>query len=387
MLFKFSKKTETSLHKRKSFWSTFKNAYLKRKNLRKFWQNFNKKNIPSELAGITELFINSDSYYWTSKFWRHNIINHYNYIGNLDKNIDPLHTILRTDYSGLTFLDEFSIDKKLKDRKSLSEFKNNYLLKYPEIIQTCHEGLSSEKSIDHNIALINFYEQLKTKSFLQRYPDINKELYKRYNPCIEIEKILLSQHLLISFNEYQKIKKLLGVTNKTLNFLELGAGYGRTANMILSLEHNCKYVIADLPASVYFSLKNLREIFKNKKIFAAFEINNQANMQKAFNDNDILFIFPHQLNLFEDKNFDISISIGNLCEMEKSQIKQYMRIFEKKSKYLYFKVWEISGLPYSFYQYYSVHNNKDYEIKKEWIEHFKNRCLLPKNQFDLGYEF
>ena len=73
--------------------------------------------------------------------------------------------------------------------------------------------------------------------------------------------------------------------------------------------------------------------------------------------------------------------------MEKSQIKQYMRIFEKKSKYLYFKVWEISGLPYSFYQYYSVHNNKDYEIKKEWIEHFKNRCLLPKNQFDLGYEF
>ena len=122
----------------------------------------------------------------------------------------------------------------------------------------------------------------------------------------------------------------------------------------------------------------MREIFKNKKIFAAFEINNQANMQKAFNDNDILFIFPHQLNLFEDKNFDISISIGNLCEMEKSQIKQYMRIFEKKSKYLYFKVWEISGLPYSFYQYYSVHNNKDYEIKKEWIEHFKNRCLLPK---------
>ena len=68
MLFKFSKKTETSLHKRKSFWSTFKNAYLKRKNLRKFWQNFNKKNIPSELAGITELFINSDSYYWTQNF-------------------------------------------------------------------------------------------------------------------------------------------------------------------------------------------------------------------------------------------------------------------------------------------------------------------------------
>ena len=57
-------------------------------------------------------------------------------------------------------------------------------------------------------------------------------------------------------------------------------------------------------------------------------------MQKAFNDNDILFIFPHQLNLFEDKNFDISISIGN-CEMEKSQIKQYMRIFEKIEVFIF----------------------------------------------------
>ena len=62
MLFKISKKTETSLHKRKSFWSTFKNAYLRRKDLRKFWSTLNKKNIPPELVEITELFIKSESY-------------------------------------------------------------------------------------------------------------------------------------------------------------------------------------------------------------------------------------------------------------------------------------------------------------------------------------
>ena len=33
MLFKIFKKNETTLHKSKSFWSTFKNAYLKRKDL------------------------------------------------------------------------------------------------------------------------------------------------------------------------------------------------------------------------------------------------------------------------------------------------------------------------------------------------------------------
>jgi|TARA_B110000444_G_C18798773_1_gene576299 hypothetical protein len=29
----------------------------------------------------------------------------------------------------------------------------------------------------------------------------------------------------------------------------------------------------------------------------------------------------------------------------------------------------------------------DYEIKKIWKEHFKDRCLMPTNQFELGYEF
>ena len=29
--------------KKKSFWGTFKNAYLKSRNLKKFWRNFDKK--------------------------------------------------------------------------------------------------------------------------------------------------------------------------------------------------------------------------------------------------------------------------------------------------------------------------------------------------------
>ena len=73
--------------------------------------------------------------------------------------------------------------------------------------------------------------------------------------------------------------------------------------------------------------------------------------------------------------------------MEKPQIKKYMELFEKKSRFLYFTVWEVSGLPYSFFKYYSVHNKKDYEVKESWIEHFKNRRLMPHNQYELGYEF
>ena len=80
MLFKFLKRTETSLHKRQSIWSVFKKAYLKSKNFKKNWLNLNKQNLPKDLIEITDLFVQSKSYSWTSKYWRHNMINHYNYI-------------------------------------------------------------------------------------------------------------------------------------------------------------------------------------------------------------------------------------------------------------------------------------------------------------------
>ena len=56
MLFKFLKRTETSLHKRQSIWSIFKKAYLKSKNFKKYWLNLDKQNLPKNLIEITDFF-------------------------------------------------------------------------------------------------------------------------------------------------------------------------------------------------------------------------------------------------------------------------------------------------------------------------------------------
>ncbi len=386
MLFKFLK-IGTTLHKPKSIWSTFKNAYLRRRNLKKFWLKLNKNKLPNELIVMTDLFIQSESYFWTSKFWRHCIINHYKYMSELQSSDDPLHSILRSDYSGFTFLDEFSLDDNLKKKENFLKFKEKFLAKYPNIKKKKHEGLSELKSTEYNLALINLYEKIKNKNIYLNYDKIRKEIYEKYNPSIEVDKNLISQHLLVSLLEYESVKSLTQEIKKPLKILELGAGYGRTANMILSLEPETKYVISDLPPSLYFSYKNLKEIFKDKKIKNCVSVKSSEEMKKQFDNNDILFVLPHQLNLFQKKVFDVTLSIGNLCEMEKSQIRNYMTIFENLSKFLYFKVWEVSGLPYSFYQYYSVHKKNDYEIKDNWKEHFKKKCLMPDNIFELGYEF
>jgi len=371
--------SKTELHQPRSIWSTFKNAYLRRKNPKKFWKTLDKKNLPEELIKISDLFFKSESYKWTSKFWRHNIINHYKHINNIPSSEDALDLISRADYAGPSFMDEYSIEKSCENLKDKIELNLNLFKKHPELTLT--------KSISHNMVLLILYENIKSKNIFKNYDKIEKELYLKYNYQLEIDNKIITQYMLTSLLEYEKIKTLTKSIKRPLNILELGAGYARTANMILSLDKDVKYVIADLPPTVFFAKKNLSNSFPQKKIASAFEITNKNEMMKAFKENDILFIFPHQINLFEKKTFDVSLAIGCLCEMEKAQIINYMKIFENYSNFLYFQVWENSGLPYSFYQYYSIHKKSDYSIKESWIEHFKERCIIPSNIFEAGYEF
>ena len=370
---------KTELHQPRSFWSTFKNAYLRRRNFKKFWYSLDKKNLSEELIKITDLFVKSESYKWTSKFWKHLIINHYRHIIDTSKSEDPLSIISRTDYAGFSFMDEYSIKKSCENLNDKIKLNLNLFKKHPEFSLT--------KSIQYNLVLLIIYENIKSKNIFKNYDKIEKELYRKYSPVLEVDDKVITQHMLISLMEYEKIQILTNKVKGSLNVLELGAGYGRTANSVLSLSENVKYVIADLPPAIYFAKKNLANIFPNKRIASAFEINSKVEMMKVFKNNDILFVFPHQINLFEKKSFDISLAIGCLMEMEKNQIINYMKNFENLSNFLYIKAWENSGLPYSFYKYYSVHKKSDYFIKESWKEHFKDRCILPSNIFELGYEF
>ena len=77
--------------------------------------------------------------------------------------------------------------------------------------------------------------------------------------------------MLISLSEYEKIFSLIN-KKENIKILEVGAGYGRTANAIISLNSNIKYVIVDLSPTIYFSYKLLSKYFLNKKVKLGFEI-------------------------------------------------------------------------------------------------------------------
>jgi len=361
--------------KSKSIWSTFKNSYLRDTNLKRFWKNLDKKNLDNEIISVTEKFIFSESYKWVSRFWRRLLINHFKTIK--EKGIDSgIADIIKSDYSGFVFLDDKSIEH------SIEKIENNYIDKIQ--IFKKHELLSIKDSISYNLILVMLYEHIKPRKIFEICKKININFYKKYCPILKINNLDLNQHLLISILEVEKILEILNtIENKII--LEIGSGYGRTANAILSITKNVKYIIADIPIAAYISYKNLKSEYPTKNISFCYDCNSTADLENAIKNNDVIFILPHQLNFFKNKIFNLTIAIGCLMEMEKKDVKRYMNLINTLSKSLYFKVWENSGLPNSFYQIYRSNVHKDFFIKDNWEKKFGTRCIAPSNFIDLGF--
>ncbi len=359
----------------KSFWGTFKKAYLSNKNLKSFWSKLDKSNLPKELIELTNLFVQSESYNWASKFWRHMIINHYKDLYKLSEQ-EAFKRIAVNDYAAATFFDKRHIGK-ISETLDTNQINANIFEK--------HLGMTTFDSISYNLTLLIMYK-LSQKSIFKYYDLINKKIYEEYNPSLKINNHVVNQHLIMTILEFEKIKILEESLNcKDLKILEIGAGYGRTANLMLSLKKNIKYIIADLPPSIYISRLNLIKHFPNLKIYSAFKANNSHDMMKIINDNDIVFILPHQLELINRKTFDIAFAIGSLLEMEKKDVKRYMKLINKLSNSLYMKVFENSGLPFSFYQFYRSYVRSDYFIKDRWKEKFNENCIVPDYMVHMGY--
>ena len=363
--------------KKKSLWGNFKNAYLRQRDLKKFWKKLNKDNLPKDLVDTFNLYINSPSYEWSSKFWRHVSMLHLDLIAS--GKYKDYENIMSRLYFTWTEIDNDLV------KNSCEKVQNNKINLNINLFKK-QSNLDWAPSINHNLILLLLYECIKTKKVFKHLNKIKKDNAFAEN-SLNINGLEISQDDLNSLMEYEKIEELLNKLNESKkNFIEIGAGSGRTAKVVMSINNEAKYVIADLPPAIEVSYKKLKASFPNKKILKCFSIK-KDNLKEAFEQNDILFVFPHQIEFFAKKTFDISIAIDCLHEMDKNIVKKYMNNFETVSKALYFKVWENAGLPYSFYQNYSVHKKEDYYVKNSWKEHFKERCIYPAKFFHLGYEF
>jgi len=340
----------------KSLWSTLKKAFFLNKNFKKFWSKLDKENLDANLVDVTNKFIKSESSNWVSRFWNHCQINHFKSMSNLSSS-DSINMNIR-DYARHVYFEKSDLNNVCEDLKDGIKLLNF------DVFQK-HKQLNRYDSTSYNLVTAFFY--LRLQSLVDKYYNlINKGMFEKYSYNVDINEKKINQHFLNKIIEFEKISKILDIKKKNLHILEFGAGYGRTANLFLSLSSQVKYVIVDIPPSICVSYEEIKKNYPEKKVFNAIDINDHKLMSEALEKNDVILVFPHQLKYFKEKYFDLTLMIGVTLEMEPNDVKRYMSYVNVLSKNLYMKVFKYSGLPFSFYKVYRHDSREDYFIGKDW---------------------
>jgi putative sugar O-methyltransferase len=365
--------------------------FIKRKldifkiNFKKFWKNASKSNLPQELVDITDNFILSDSFKYISNYWHSININIYTQFINKGinintKNIDGQHYNIFANL--ISDLHTYSSNDLIKNT-----FKNveNNKINYEIDLFKKHDLLDYDQSYKYNQLVTLLYANLRKLEEFKLLKSLNNNTF--IDPYIEIENTKVTLDKILTLFKYNSISSIPSFSKQNNIILEVGAGQGGVAEVILSNNEKFKYIICDIPPSIFVSYLRLQKAFPNKKISLCFDVNSKTEMMSKLLKNDILFIFPHQIGLFEKKVFDIFMGIGCFHEMDKKTIKRYMNYVDIFSNCLYFDAWQITKVPFSLKKNkLSAYSESDYSINKNWKKIFIRDSIYPSNFVELCYE-
>ena len=358
----------------------FSNKY----NLKFFWnKNKNHKNIPKDLKKIFTLFLKSKSYTYCSRYWQKLNIKNLRQIIH-EGGIKNYANTVALNY--FTFLDT-SLEMEKKMLQSISNLEVN--IKGKIFKQNKYLGLKESDHLNRLIIKLFFLiiklglksklKQLSNNGFL----DFNDHFIKINNNYVTTDK-------LVSLLDYKKINENINLS-KVKNVLEIGAGSGRFTQTFLTFNQNTKYIICDIPPAIYISYKRLKKVFKNKKVKLCFNCDNYVDFKKEYNQNDILFIFPHQIEILKSNIIDLVIAIDCVHEMDKKTIKYYFENINHFSKFLYFSVWKKTRVPLSSAfkstsNYLDSSSKTDYQIPTNWKLINQSSLYFPENFDGITYE-
>ena len=352
-------------------------------NFKRFWSKYsNNSSIEKNLKEITDLFINSESYNFVSNYWNYLNIKNFKQIINHGGIKNYANTIAKNYY----YLDRFED----KDIKQTCEKIKNDLINFKFNLFKKQEYLNYGESIHYNTVVALLYLNLKKKRIFEKLKDLSDEGYLGFNdPFLEIDNVNLTTDKINALFDYEKIDKFAKLQN-IKSILEIGAGSGRTSQAIMTFNQNLRYIICDIPPAIFISYTRLKKTFPDKKIKFLFNYKNEKSLMDEINNNDISFIFPHQMKDIQNKSIDLTLAIDCIHEMDKKTIKNYFHQINKFSNLFYFSVWKKTIVPYSGtftktsnqLDYYS----RDYSIPDNWKKTFEEDLIFPSNFISAGFE-
>lgn len=201
------------------------------------------------------------------------------------------------------------------------------------------------------------------------------------SPSVTIDGREISQDLINSALEYDSITRPLN--KKVGSIMEIGAGYGRNAFVFLNLRPQSKYIIVDIPPALYISQRYLSSQFPHLTIFEYRNFKSFIEIEKEFNNSQLIFLMPWQLGMIPDKSIDVFVAIDSLHEMKYNTIQYYFSAADRITRsYFYFKCWKSTDNRLD-----NVTLREDnYPIPPNWRRIYSRECRVQVKYFEALYE-
>jgi putative sugar O-methyltransferase len=195
-------------------------------------------------------------------------------------------------------------------------------------------------------------------------------------------RMKVTQDLGNSILEYQSFCSALPACRPTV--LELGAGYGRNAYVILERRRDAKLIIVDIPPALWVSQRYLSAVFPSKRIFRFRDFADFNEVAEEFAQADIAFILSTQITHLPSELADVIINISSLHEMRPDQIAFYFQQFDRllrRGGHMYSKQWREAKV--LFEQVTLVES--DYPVPAHWKVVYSRRAAVQSKFFEALY--
>lgn len=178
---------------------------------------------------------------------------------------------------------------------------------------------------------------------------------------VKWRKRLISQDLANGALEAAAIGRALRGTQPE-SIIELGAGYGRTAYVLMNLFARAQYTIVDIEPARTISRWYLSQLVPPERL---------------------RFVAPEEVDTIEAGSIDLAVTISSLQEMTPKQVGGYLELFDRVAAggAVYLKQWETWHNPTDDV----TMNIDDYPIPDRWVPLFREHAPVQTRFIQAGW--
>ena len=288
-------------------------------------------NLPDELVMELDHYLSSPDFDETSKYWKHLIHSHVKMISV--NGVENYGTSVAMNYFTWKYLNQRQLEKLMINIKAISP------------LYKMHDGMTFNESIEHNLIVDLLHKYVTEKPHLHEILNSHKFIgfLDGNSPYIELEERYITQDLLNTLVEYDFYSRTFKDVEHP-RVLEIGAGSGRTIDLILNLHPSTKYIVVDIPPASYLAKLRIQRAHPDAVIrICRTRIELEPLLESE--DFNVVFIPPSLVCHLPDGYFDMMLAVDCLHEMKIETRIKYAELATRVSNFLYVKIWENAYIP------------------------------------------